>query len=207
MFDDSKSILQTNFSIRPNPRKGLFSLSIGCLYELVSGHKPPVTSSSYGHPHYTTRFDLMLDEIIKDDSQKMKNIEAVLNFCASENKDKFGKELIDILQSPTSQKQKIRVLDEARRNRAQQREEQARAYLHYKSLTDVDEDNEDFASFDTDISDVTTLYALTSKLVLEESQLFRKLGFTQDQGWCMYTSGLVESPFIARFYHDQNSEY
>ena len=186
MFDYSKSLSKaTGFQSKDNraglPDKGgTLSLRPSRLYELVSGRIPPV-ESSYGHPHYTTRFDLLMSEL-SCDAKRMQNMDAILNFCASGQQDNMANAFIDVLRSPDARAQKQQVLEQARIKRKEHREAEARAYLHYKDLNE----EEDFASFATDMSDVTTLYNLTATLVMKESWYLSKLGFTDDQdGICI----------------------
>lgn len=191
MFDYSKSLVTTrgfqniSDSSGLSSKEGMVSFRLGRLYELVSGRIPPI-ESSYGHPHYTTRFDLLLSELACE-ANFMQNLDAILNFCTSGEQDILTNAFIDVLRSPPARAQKQRVLEEARIKRKEHREAESRAYVHYKDLNE----EEDFASFATDMSDVSTLYKLTAALVLKESWCLSKLGFTEDQdGICILLATL-----------------
>jgi hypothetical protein len=192
MFDYSKSLVKKNGvhtnGVNTNGGNGssdTVSFRLGRLYELVSGEKAPI-ESSYGHPHYTTRFDLMLAEM-EDDARKTQNMDAILNFCTSGQQDNLANALIDILRSPGSKAKKQQVLKQAGVQRKEQRAAEARAYIHYTELVV----EEDFASIATDMSDVTTLYKLTAKLAFKESWSLSKLGFTEDMdGVCILLATL-----------------
>jgi len=148
------------------------------LYMLLTGHAVPDTDqTSYGHPHYTLRFDLLLmeamassDAIIRNAATK--NIAAVLSFVAANKNDKesMACEFVNLLRDGHVQKRQ--ALKEAKDRRKKHR--RAADLL------------EDFTSIATDMSDVAILYTLVAKMLLEESVLLKKLGFSKDQdGICV----------------------
>lgn len=165
------------------------------LYQIVSA-KPPKkydTAAEYGHPHYTTFFDLLLLEhlskaassttseltnTMNDDcvaANPVMNVTAVLKFCNMSNdgeKDAVCRELIDTLESDHALERKRIAFEAARQNRRKQHGEL--------------EDGQDFASIHTDLSDVAALYQLSAELLFEETALLSKLGFTKDEhGVCI----------------------
>lgn len=191
MFDYSKSLIKPSGfqSIRDgaglSSKEGMVCFRPGRLYELVTG-RMPLIESSYGHPHYTTRFDLLLSELTCE-AKRVQNVDAILTFCTSGQQDNLINAFIDVLRSPPARAQKQRVLEEARIKRREHREAESRAYVHYKDLNE----EEDFASIATDMSDVSTLYKLTATLILKESWYLSKLGFTDDQdGICILLATL-----------------
>jgi len=137
------------------------------LYQMVTNSPVDISESeedqSYGHPHYTTRFDLMLLENISADySAGMENVSAIMKFTAIEDKKGAVDEAVRLLQSNSTLQQKYQVLSEAKEKRKEERAGQ------------------DFASIATDMSDVNVLYTLLVKILLEESVILKDIGFTKN---------------------------
>jgi hypothetical protein len=220
MFQKTESLLQNpkyNFS-----NSFLQSTTKLCeeLYTTVTGKLPPPIDTSedhhgqcnldyYGHPHYTTRFDLLLLEQWNTNNacefdthhshvmhvSAMTNYTAVLRFCNLTNSEKalISHEFIRVLTSYDAWDCKKRTLEQVRQVRHQrQLLEQSKG-----RRSDVDdEQHDDFASIQRDMSDVTALYELTAQLLFsklhlggdngsEESRL-SQLGFTEDdKGLCI----------------------
>ena len=126
------------------------------------------TTRSY-HPHYTNRFDwLWMDIECQNDTmtgssttnKKKQNLVALVAL-ANQPLDAIRQEVCSILHSAEAKKQKQEVLERASQQRRAQRKEQAEIYLHFQELDQED----DFASIETDLSDVAALYQLTARLL------------------------------------------
>jgi len=160
------------------------------LYTLVSGRDVPERDgTSYGHPHYTYRFDLLLLEAITSgdeatSNKATRNIAAVLSFISATENDKesMACEFVDLLRDGHMQKRQ--TLRDART-------------LRHKRKIDADL-QDDFTSIETDMSDVTVLYNLAAKILLEESVLLKDTGFSKDQnGICVLIAML--KAYASRF--------
>jgi hypothetical protein len=152
------------------------------LYQLVTGKEKRPAETEYGHPHYTDRFDLLLMDLNE-------NMAAILGFCASDAKNDMAESFIDLLRCPSSQEQKQLILDESRRQRKAARVQENNVYLDYIPF----QEEEDFATITADMSDVGALYALTAKIILQNSFLLSKLGFSTDQDGVMILLALLKA--------------
>jgi hypothetical protein len=56
-----------------------------------------------------------------------------------------------------------------------------KARLIRREARQLQVDSEDFASIETDMSDVTSLYELTAKILFQETALLSKMGFTSNE--------------------------
>lgn len=152
------------------------------LYQAVAGCSPDTKVTGYGHPHYTIRLDLLLLERLESDNVEEQaaatmNMSAILAFSALSTGDREAlcHEFVCALNENAIEC-KRRTLESARRQRKDSRQQG---------------DNEDFASISTDMSDVAALYKLTAQILLQETMLLSKLGFTTDEfGVCTALSVL-----------------
>lgn len=157
------------------------------LYRAISGKLPDAKDGVFdaGHPHYTTRVDLILMEQFANEALPThpgyviakKNSSAVLQFAnlSSQEKNAICLEWVSTLESEEAWKAKKSALESARKAR--------------KSRDD--EAKQDFASIQTDMSDVTALYKITAQLLFHEKHQISKLGFSMnDQGICTVLSVL-----------------
>lgn len=158
------------------------------LYQLVTGKEHRPIERDYGHPHYTDRFDLILMDVVED-KKRTKNMAAILAFCASNDKNDIAESFLDLLRCPSSHRQKQAILEASREKRKINRIREADVYLDYKPF----QEEEDFASISADMSDVGALYALTAKLILEDSILLSKLGFSADQDGILLVMALLKA--------------
>ena len=164
------------------------------LYELVTGGAPP-EGDLYGHPHYTTRFDLLLlEELSSSDTEvrarATKNVAAVMALASSSSDDKttMAREFVELLGSPSAVERKHNALQEAKAKRTKARKAETAAYLDY---TDWQSEVQDFSSITADMSDIEALYDLTAEILLQESEYLSRLGFTKDRdGICVLLAAL-----------------
>jgi hypothetical protein len=166
-------------SLRAPPQLAANQRLVNQVYGMVAGKTMSSEKSSheYGHPHYTSRFDWLLLEQFKSDDESERtmatqNAAAVMAFALSSEEDKevMAREFVESLNDDKSVKRKRHALEEAQVTRRS-------ACIGL---------NEDFSSITEDMSDVGTLYSLTAKILLEESTMLSKLGFSVDQeGLCV----------------------
>lgn len=136
--------------------------------ELPSKHVAS-PEETYGHPHFTNRFDLLLlDGLLSNDpvlrSAAMMNMAAVIHFCTLSEGDKetAAREFVYSF-SQGNHDRKIGVLNESRR-----RAQAAQAETSGRDYDDV-------------LNDVAIQYDLAASILFEESILLRKLGFFPDE--------------------------
>ena len=164
------------------------SILMDRLYQLVTGKEQRPAETEYGHPHYTDRFDLLWMEL-EDDKKRTQSLAAILAFCASNDKNQMAESLMDLLRCPSSHRQKQEILEASRLKRKSARIQEADVYLDYKPF----QDEEDFASISADMSDVGALYALTAKIILQESFSLSKLGFPADMDGVLLLLALLKA--------------
>lgn len=160
-------------SIVQNPKDKANQKLCGQLFQCVTGRAPDPKVTDYGHPHYTTRFDLlllerMLSDNVDDQVAATMNFSAVLAFSALTTGDREAlcREFVYALNEDAVER-KYKTLEKALLIRREVRQQQV--------------DNEDFASIETDMSDVTSLYELTAKILFQETALLSKMGFTANE--------------------------
>jgi hypothetical protein len=153
-------------SIVQNPRDKAHKKMCCRLFQSVAGRVPDPKITDYGHPHYTTRFDLLLLERmisnnVDDQVAATMNLSAVLAFAALTTGDREAlcREFVYALNEDAVER-KYKILEKARLIRRETRQLQ------------------DFTSIETDMSDVTSLYELTAKILFQETALLSKMGFT-----------------------------
>jgi Phytanoyl-CoA dioxygenase (PhyH) len=159
------------------------SMPVDATAPFANGHgSMPTTNMEYGHPHYTQRFDLLLWEQWRDGNSAaaMANYTASLRFCRlpPPDKDAVAMAFIHRLTSAEAVARKQSVLENARRARA----------TSDNNGSHVD-NAADFATIQSDMSDVVALYGLTAQLLFPSSGFVDELsplGFTEDdQGICV----------------------
>jgi hypothetical protein len=176
-------------SIMENPQDDSQRILVRRLYKLVTKTNSP-EENSHGHPHYTTRFDLIsLEGLLSFDSEERaratKNVAAIMALAASSQDDRtvMAKEFVEMLSTPRAIERKHSALKRQKEKRAEARKVETAAYLDY---TDWQPEAQDFSSISTDMSDIETLYELTAAILLQESTHLSRLGFTWNQdGICI----------------------
>jgi hypothetical protein len=160
-------------SIVQNPKDKAHQRMCARLFQSVTGRLPDPKVTDYGHPHYTTRFDLLLLERmvsnnVNDQAAATMNLSAVLAFTALTTGDREAlcREFVYAFNEDAVER-KYKTLEKASLIRREARQQQV--------------DSEDFASIETDMSDVTSLYELTAKILFQETTLLSKMGFTANE--------------------------
>lgn len=171
-FQEQHMFLNESIIKEPTPQVAAHKSLCKRLFQSVTGCSPDPKVVDYGHPHYTTRFDLLLLEHLQStsgDNQTvaMMNVSALMAFCglSTGDRDAICREFAFAL-SEDAVERKRQTLEDARRRRKEARQQG---------------DDEDFASISTDMSDVAALYELTSRILFEETTLLSKLGFTSNE--------------------------
>jgi hypothetical protein len=187
------------------------------LYQMITGQRP-ITSSqhyyhrsshhhhhhfaeerestAYGHPHYTTRFDLLLLELFQNNNGSpcaFQNLQAILSFSLASigDREAMAREFIYSFGEMAVQR-KVRVLEAVRLGRRRPTQIADKNLPHDHELNEyISSSNgtankvtmiaQDFTTIEQDMSDVVALYKLTATILLEESALLSKLGFTADE--------------------------